>query len=130
MKVAIIVLSLLVAQIPKNDPNGVWEAETGSKFNLRLTGSDLNVQIVDGSNPRYLKYEVKLKNQEEVNSYKGSGYFLAKLQNGKECKFDTEWQLVVVAPNRILGSVSTVVPDPNTCEVKERIEMTLDLKKK
>jgi hypothetical protein len=129
MKLAILVLSLLVAQIPKNDPNGIWEAETGSKFNIRLAGSDLHVQIVEGSNPRFLKYELTLKNQGEANTYKGGGFFLAKLQNGKECKFDSDWEIVVVSPQRILGSASTVVPDPDTCDVKERGRQTLDLKK-
>jgi hypothetical protein len=96
MKTALFVLTLLTAQIPKNNPNGVWEAETGSKFDLQLAGSELHVQIVQGSNPRFLNYELTLKNQEEVNTYKGAGHFVAKLQNGKECKFDTEWQIVVV----------------------------------
>jgi hypothetical protein len=87
--------------------------------------------MVEGSNPRFLKYEVNLKNQQEdVNSYKGTGYFVAKMQNGKECKFETEWQLVVVAPNRILGATSNIIPDPNTCETKERTQVQLDLRKK
>lgn len=121
----------LAAQVPKNDPNGIWEAETGSKFNLRLSGADLRVEIVEGSNPRFLKYEVNLKNQQEdVNSYKGTGYFVAKMQNGKECKFETEWQLVVVAPSRIIGATSNIIPDPNTCEAKERTQVQLDLRKK
>src|SRR5688572_14094634 len=130
MKFAIIALAMFMAQIPKNDPSGVWEAETGSKFNMRLTGADLHIQIVDGSNPRFLKYELTLKNQEEANTYKGAGYFVAKLQNGKECKFDTEWQIFVVAPNRILGAATNIVPDPNTCAVKERTQVALDLTKK
>jgi hypothetical protein len=130
MKFAIVFLAVLMAQIPKNDPNGVWEAETGSKFDIRLSGSDLRIQIVEGSNPRFLKYEMTLKNQQEINTYKGAGFFLAKLQNGKECKFETEWQIVVVSPDRILGTASTFVPDPETCAVKERGQATLDLKKK
>jgi hypothetical protein len=129
MKLAIVVLAMLMAQIPKNDPNGIWEAETGSQFDFRLAGEDLHVRIVEGSNPRFLRYELTLKNK-ELNTYEGSGFFVAKLQNGKECKFDTEWQVIVVAPNRILGVASNIIPDPNTCAVKERSEITLDLTKK
>ena len=121
---------LFTNQIPKYDPNGVWIAETGSKFNLQLSGGDLKVNIVDGSNPRYLKYEVNLKNQgDEVNTYEGAGYFVAKLQSGKECRFDTNWKLVVVSPSRIIGITSSIVPDPDTCAVKEKSEIQLDLKK-
>ena len=122
-------LFLLTTQIPKNDPNGVWQSESGTKYSFRLSGKDLHIQIVDGSNPRFLKYEVDLKSQEEVNTYKGTGSFVAKLQNGKECRFDTEWELVVVTPNRILGSTTNVVPDPESCEVKQRGRAPLDLKK-
>jgi hypothetical protein len=94
-----------------------------------LAGEDLHVRIVEGSNPRFLRYELTLKNK-ELNTYEGSGFFVAKLQNGKECKFDTEWQVIVVAPNRILGVASIIIPDPTTCAVKERSEITLDLTKK
>ena len=130
MKSAIFLgLFLITSQIPKNNPNGVWEAETGSKFNLQLSGSDLKVQIVDGSNPRYLKYELSLTNQEEANTYQGKGYFIAKLQDGKECRFDTEWQIIIVSPDRILGSASNIVPIPGTCEIKEKSQIQVDLKK-
>ncbi len=131
MKSAIVLgMLLFTAQIPKNNPNGIWESESGSKFNLSLNGSNLHVQIVDGSNPRYLKYEVDLKNQEEVNTYIGNGYFVAKLQSGKECKFETEWQLVVVTNEQILGVTTNIVPDPDTCAVKEKSQAQLNLKKK
>jgi hypothetical protein len=131
MKIGLLLgMFLLSAQIPKNDPNGIWEADTGSKYAMRLSGTDLRVEIVEGSNPRFLKYEVTLKNLEEANTYKGTGFFVARLQNGKECKFDTEWHIVIVAPNRILGATSNVIPDPNTCEVKERGQIQIDLRKK
>ncbi len=130
MKLVVLAVSLFLLQIPRNDPNGIWEAETGSQFELRLKGADLHVQIVPGSNPRYLEYEVNLKQQEEVNTYKGNGYFLARLQNGKECKFDTEWHIVVVSPERILGAATMIIPDPETCAVRERSQLKLDLKKK
>jgi len=127
-----IVLFLFTAQIKKNDPNGTWVSEaTGTQYTLALNGSDLHVEMVEGTNPRFTKYEVTLKNQEEVNTYKGTGYFIAKLENGKECKFDTEWLVIVVATNRILGSTTNIVPDPQTCTAKERTQDAgLDLKKK
>jgi hypothetical protein len=115
---------------PKNDPNGTWEAETGTRFELRLADTDLHVQLVEGSNPTFLKYEVNLKNTGEVNTYKGAGYFVAKLKNGKECKFDTDWQVVVVQKDTIFGFTSTVVPDPDTCAVTERSSSMITLKKK
>jgi hypothetical protein len=131
MTAVLLSLLLITTQnpIPKNNPNGVWEAETGSKFELKLSGSDLKVAIVPGSNPRYLQYELDLKNQDDPNMYKGAGYFVAKMSSGKECKFETEWQIVVVAPDRILGAAANIVADGETCEVRERSQVQLDLKK-
>ena len=135
MKSAIVLgILFLAAQgqtpMPKNDPNGTWQSESGTQYTLRSSGKDLRVQLVEGSNPRYLKYEVNLTNQEEVNTYKGAGYFLTKFANGKECKYETEWQFIVVSPDRILGSTTNIVPDPDTCEVKEKGQVQLELTKK
>jgi hypothetical protein len=115
-------------QAPKNDPTGVWQSDTGTKYDMKLTGSDLQVRLVDGSNKVYLKYEVNLKNAGEVNTYEGEGYFTAKLQE-KECRFDTTWRIIVVAPDVIAGYISHVVPDPATCEVKDRREEFTQLMK-
>jgi hypothetical protein len=105
-------------------------SKVGSKFSLKLTGSELEVTIVPNSNPRYLDYRVTLKLQDEdVNTYKGVGYFVARMETGKECKFETEWQLTVVQAGRILGSTTSVVADSNTCEVKEKNLVRLDLTK-
>jgi hypothetical protein len=117
-------------QPPKNDPNGTWEAETGTKFELRLSGDELRIQLVEGSHPVFTKYEVVLKNQNEVNTYSGSGYFIAKMKSGKECKFDTDWQIIVVQKEMIVGSTSTVVPNPDTCEATQRGSSMIVLTKK
>jgi hypothetical protein len=130
MKTVALALLLLGSQMPKNNPNGLWEATTGSQFQMQLVGSDLRVRLVPGTNPRFLSYELTLKNQEEVNTYKGPGHFVAKLSNGKECRFETEWTVVVVYDDRIIGSAANIIPDPETCAVKERSEVQLDLKKK
>ena len=124
-----LVLSLLSAQVPKNNPNGVWEAETGSQFQMRLNGKDLHVNIVPGSNPKFVEYEVDLKNEDEINTYSGKGFFVAKMEGGKECKFPTEWRFVIVSPERILGISSNVVADSKTCEIKQKAQSQLDLKK-
>ena len=129
-----IVASAVLGQIPKNDPNGVWQAETGSKvgsrFTMKLNGSDLDVTIVPKSNPRYIDYHVALKVQEEdPNTYKGTGYFVAKMETGKECKFETDWQLTVVQSAKILGSTTSVVADSTTCEIKDKTLVRLDLTK-
>jgi len=124
-----LVLSLLSAQVPKNNPNGVWEAETGSQFQMRLNGKDLHVNIVPGSNPKFIQYEVDLKNEDEINTYSGNGFFVAKMDGGKECKFPTEWRFIIVSPDRILGISSNIIADPKTCEIKERKQAQLDLKK-
>jgi hypothetical protein len=116
------------AKSPKNDPNGIWQSDSGTKFELKLTDTNLKVQLVDGSNPTYLKYEVDLKNSGEVNTYDGKGYFVAKLKD-KECRFDTNWSIIVVQPDVIAGYISHVVPDPATCEVKERRDEFTQLKK-
>ena len=130
MKIVALVLALLVAQkVPRNDPNGTWESSTGSKYELRLNGSNLQVKLVPGSNSKYIIYDVTLKNQEEINSYKGAGTFVAKMEGGKECKFETEWQLVVVSADRILGATTGVLADKETCAIKEKNQVQLDLKK-
>ena len=130
MKIVALILTLLVAQkVPRNDPNGTWESSTGSKYELRLNGSNLQVKLVPGSNSKYIIYDVTLKNQEEINSYKGAGTFVAKMEGGKECKFETEWQLVVVSADRILGATSGVLADKETCAIKEKNQVQLDLKR-
>ena len=129
MKVIVLALSLFLTQIPRHDPNGIWEAETGSRFDIRLSGPNLHVRLVPGSNPKFLQYEVDMKNQDEVNTYKGSGSFVAKMEGGKECKFDTEWQFVVVSPERIIGATTNITADKDTCEIKRKDQIQLDLKK-
>jgi len=125
----VLVLPLLVAQVPKNNPNGVWQAETGSQYEIRLNGKDLRVTIVPGSNPKFLQYEVDMKNEDEINTYSGKGFFVAKMEGGKECKFPTQWRFIVVSPDRIVGISSSVVADSKTCEIKEQTQAQLDLKK-
>lgn len=131
MKSALVLaLALFTTQMTKNDPNGIWESQSGTQYEFRLSGSDLKVRLVPGSNPRFVNYEVDLKNLEEVNTYKGKGFFIAKVKENKECRFDTEWQIVVVSPSQIIGATTNIVPDPETCEVKERTDVQTTLKKK
>jgi hypothetical protein len=113
---------------PKNDPNGIWQTETGTKFEMKLADSDLTVRLVEGSNPTFVKYEVNLKNTGEVNTYEGTGFFIAKVQ-GKTCRFDTTWKITVVQSETIAGYTSRIVPDPDTCEVKQRTEDFAQFKK-
>ena len=127
----VLILTLLfVQQIPKNNPNGVWEASSGSQYEMRLNGSNLQVKIVPGSNAKFVEYELSMKAEEEVNTYSGAGFFVAKMEGGKECKFPTEWRFIVVSSDRIIGSASNVVADQKTCEVKEKNQVQLDLKRK
>jgi hypothetical protein len=131
MKTLALIAALLLApqKISKFDPSGVWVAETGSKYEMRLSGSDLHIQLVAGSNPKFLSYELDAKNESEVNTYSGKGFLVAKMDTGKECKLPTEWRFIVVAPDRILGNSSSVVADGNTCVVQETEQVRLDLKK-
>ena len=132
MKIASLLFLLLFQQapaMPKNNPTGEWTTDTGTKFKLQLTGKTIKVQIPEGTNPKYVKYEVTLENQEEVNTYLGKGYFIAKLKNGKECKYDTDWQFTVVTPDRIIGSASLIIPEENSCDVKSKQDVGLDLKR-
>jgi hypothetical protein len=116
--------------MPKSNPTGIWKAATGSEFELKLVGDDVEVQIVAGSNPTYSEYLVDLKGTEEPNTYKGTGHFKAKLQNGRECEFDTEWHIVVVTDDRIIGVGTRIVPNPETCEIVEKGDLQLDLQRK
>src|SRR5437588_8682068 len=97
MKLSVLALTLLLAQIPKNNATGIWESSSGAKYEIRQNGVNLQVKLVPGSNRKYVQYEVALKSQDEVNTYKGTGTFVAKMESGKECKFDTEWEFVIVS---------------------------------
>ncbi|HYR89110.1 MAG TPA: hypothetical protein VE422_33855 [Terriglobia bacterium] len=131
MKLLALVLTFLISQqIPKNNPNGVWEADTGSQYELRLSGSDLHVKMVSGSNSKFLQYEVDMTNEKEINTYKGTGFFVAKMEGGKECKLATEWQFVVVSNDRIIGAATAVIADQKTCQVLEKNQVQIDLKKR
>jgi hypothetical protein len=123
-------LLLTPPQIPKNDPNGIWTTNTGTEYEISLVGADLQVRIVPGSNPTYLEYTVDLMGTEEPNTYNGKGQFKARLQNGRECEFDTMWQIVIVTDDRIIGAASQIVPNPETCEVLETGNQQLLLQRK
>lgn len=131
MKVLALIAALVFFQqnISKYDPSGVWVAETGSKYEMRLAGAELHIQLVAGSNPKFLQYQLDAKNESEVNTYSGKGFLVAKMDTGKECRLPTEWRFIVVAPDRIIGNSSSVVADGNTCEVQETEQVRLDLKK-
>jgi len=132
--VATLLISFLIqasSQIPKNNPNGVWESASGTQYELRLNGEDLSVRLVPGTNARFVSYDVDLKNsKDETNTYVGKGFLVAKVTDDKQCKFEMEWQLTVVTLDRILGATSNIVPDPETCTVKEKTQSQLDLKRK
>ena len=130
MKLSLLALMLLFAQIPKKNPNGIWESESGTRYEIHQNGPNMQVKLAPGSNSKYVEYDVTLKNQEEINTYKGSGTFVAKMESGKQCKFDTDWQLVIVSADRILGTTTTILADKNTCAIKEKNQTQLDLKKK
>ena len=133
MKLVLVALMLLFPQQvpnPKNDPTGVWQATTGSEFQIQLSGSDMHVSMVPGTNPKFLQYEMELKNEKEVNTYYGKGFFIAKMETGKECKLTTDWRVVVVSPERIIGTVTSVTADGKTCEIQETTQVPIDLKKK
>jgi hypothetical protein len=126
---AVIATLLFVQNIPRYDPTGIWMSESGTKYELRLSGSDLHVKLVAGSNAKFVQYEVEMKNEKEINTYSGKGFLVAKMQTGKECKFPTEWRFIVVAPERILGNSQSTIADGSTCEVQETEQIRLDLKK-
>jgi hypothetical protein len=126
----VLALALLQVPVPKNNPSGTWQADSGSAYEIRQNGTDVKVALVAGSNPKFKSYEVTLTNQSEANTYKGAGTFIAKMESGKECKFTTEWMFVVVSPDRIIGTATGIDADKNTCEIKQRPQLQLDLKKK
>jgi len=131
MKLLLVLTLLIPAQVPnpKNDPTGVWLAETGSKFQIQFSGSDLHVKMIPGSNPKFLQYEMELQNEKEANTYYGKGFFVAKMETGKECKLTTDWRVVVVSRDRIIGTVTSVSADGKTCAVQETTQIPLDLKR-
>ena len=89
----------------------------------------MHIKMVPGSNPKFLQYEMELQNEKEVNTYYGKGFFVAKMETGKECKLTTSWRVVVVSRDRIIGTVTSVTADGKTCEVQETEQVPLDLKR-
>src|SRR3989442_2326614 len=134
MMTLFLVLPLLLGQqtpqAPKNDPNGIWQTDTGSKYELRLTGKDLHVKIVPGSNPKFLQYEVDLKNEEEANTYSGQGFFVAKMNGGKECKFPTEWRFIFVSTHHNLRIFFKMKADSQNSDGYEKKKIKNKIKKK
>jgi len=126
----LISLLILPQQAPKNNPNGIWSAESGSEFEFTLIGNDIKVLIVPGSSPRFVKYQMDLKGTDEPNTYQGAGHFKAKFDNGRECEFDTQWQIVIVSDNTIIGVASEIVPDPDTCEIVQTNEVGVQMVRK
>ena|SRR6516225_4001677 len=134
MKVLLLLLPLLIGQAqqaPKNDPNGIWKSTdpelSDSRYEIRLSGSDLTVKLVPGSNPKFLEYEVNMKNEKEVNTYKGTGFMVAKMNGGKECKLPVQWLFVVLTKDRLIGEATQLTADSKTCAVREQIQVKLDL---
>ncbi len=117
--------------VPKNDPNGTWESPSGTKYNLRLSGEKLVVSLA-GANPPFLQYEMTLaQDKDDVNRYTGTGFFRATLKSGKECRFETNWDIVVITLSSIVGNAPRFIePDPQTCTPKETAPDRLELKKK
>ena len=87
---------------------------------------------LEGSNPPYLQYELTLAHsKDEVNTYKGAGFFRATLKSGKECRFETEWEIVIFSEKNIIGSAPRFLePNPETCTPKEKIADRIELTKK
>src|SRR2546422_11074540 len=52
-----------------NDPSGIWQADSGSQYEIRFTGSTAQVKLVPGSNPKYRLDEVALQNQDDAKTY-------------------------------------------------------------
>jgi hypothetical protein len=137
LRIALLLVScgVLLGQLPTtplNNPNGTWESSSGTRYNLRLSGENIEVRLVEGSNPTYLQFELTLaRTKEEVNTYVGKGFFRAKLKSGKECRFDTEWTIVVIGERNIVGNAPRYIePDPATCTPKEKVMDRLELSKK
>ena len=129
--VFLILLAMFVQQRPqppKNDPTGIWQSDTGTKFDMKMTGNEIKVHLVEGSNPVYLKYDIDLKNAGETNTYEGKGSFVAKIKE-QECKFPTDWSITIVQPELIAGYMSRIVPKAGTCEIQEQDSEFVQLKK-
>ena len=124
---------VLAGQTPtRNNPNGIWESATGTRYSLQLNGTNLEVKLVEGSNPSFLQYELTLQNdKDELNTYKGKGFFRAKLKSGKGCRFETEWTIVVILDTMIVGNSPDFRDiDQVTCKAKETQAVRIDLRKK
>lgn len=124
------ILLLFSQQPTKNNPNGIWESQSGSAYEIKLTGEDLVLSIVPGSSSTYLEYELLLKGQEDPNMYQGNGTFKALLGNGRECEFGTQWSIIVITNDRIMGVSTLITPDPETCDIVERGDAQVDLKRR
>lgn len=123
-------LFILPQQATKNDPNGIWRTESGSEFQLELVGNNIEAHIIPGSSPSFIEYSMDLRGTEEPNTYEGTGQFKARLKNGKECQFETQWHIIIVATDTIIGVASGITPDPETCEKIEVSEVGIQMQRK
>ena len=125
MKALLLLLSLGFTQQTFN-PSGLWEV-VDKDTHYRLVRTDTGIHVSLGADhAQFVEYEVDLS-WTELNSYEGSGYFVALLGDGRECRFDTEWRIVLADPQRILGETSRIVPEQEGCGIAERAESALQL---
>ena len=125
MKALLLLLSLGFTQQTFN-PSGLWEVvDKDTQYRLTRTGTGIHVSL-GADRAQFVEYEVDLS-WTELNSYQGSGYFVARLGDGRECRFETQWRLVVANARRIVGVTSSIVPEEEGCGVAERAESSLQL---
>ena len=126
----VILLLLFAVATPAQevrDPTGTWKvSDTETRFRMEKVEDGIAVHL-GAEHDVYTEYEVRLEPIAQANGYRGSGYFIARLSGDRECRFETEWQIAVTSDIRIVGVITSIVPDPEGCAVKETSQIPIDL---
>ena len=111
------------------DPTGTWKVtETETRFRMETVEDGIAVHL-GAEHDVYTEYEVLLEPTSQANGYQGEGFFIAKLSGGRECRFETEWQVFVTSQERIVGVITSTVPAAEGGAVKETNQIPLDLRR-
>ncbi len=128
----VILLLLFAAATPAQeglDPTGTWKVtETETRFRMETVEDGIAVHL-GAEHDVYAEYEVLLEPTSQANGYQGEGFFIARLSGGRECRFETQWQVFVTSQERIVGVITSTVPAAEGCAVKETSQIPLDLRR-
>lgn len=129
--ILLILLATIAPSQPQEakDPTGTWKvSDTETRFRIEKVEDGLAIHL-GAEHDVYTEYEVVLKPAEQLNAYRGGGYFVARLSGDRECRFETQWQIGVSSDVRIVGVITSTVPAPEGCTASDTTQTPIDLRR-